>query len=657
MSNNYFVSNGNFNPASSEHQEELRKWLAKQPVDKIDDYSWEVLKPFYREKPVDWIQFLYDKEYMGNLFYNNGSSAMYPYWVEVGYKCYPKWFYQAYQLLLMSLAIGVGKSTFMNALGLYNAHLLACLNNPADFYGLLRTETIVMAFFSTTKDLLYNVNWPKFSEALCISPWWKKRLNLNDIEPKVKSLDLFDNFAIQLGTRTQHAISRDVLIAFIDEGNQQITSNQVEKNFNELMKRRESRFQNGLSVPGIVVVGSSPQGPDDFIFRTIKQYRKDPTCLVLNDVSEWEVKKGAKHYCGTTFKIYVGDNKTQDARILSPNEDTTQLEQNLIKEIPIEYYKEFETDLTGSIRDKLGLRSAPTSAWFKSRQSIAEAITLPNLLKSNVPFLNAIELSVFDSYKSIVELTDMDVLKAMIDRRLPYYIGMDYGYNHDKFGFALATNIRILREDKYDRFFRVPCAMAFKAKDGRGVPSKAVEDYIDWLKGEGLLIELVTSDKPGIVTLQNLTIKGFKTEYMSVDTSKDPYTIIRTLIYSKHIDLPQNDLMVTEFSNLQDTGDKVDHPKNMVHNDRTIEGSKDTADAITQAVYKAYMGIPFETSEDFLGNTEKLLETIRQQQFIEEMKKRQEQQNPFIPQFSMNNINMGSNNYVGHSNFTPKFHL
>lgn len=657
---NYFISNGEFNPNSSEHQEDLKRWLAQQPVDKLDEYSWQVLKPFYREKPVDWIQFLYDKQYMGNLFYNNGSSAMYPYWVDVGCKCYPKWFYQAYQLLLMSLAIGVGKSTFMNALALYNAHLLGCLNNPADYYGLLRTETIVMAFFSTTKDLLYQVNFPKFSEALCISPWWKKRLNLNETEPKVKSLDLFDNFAIQLGTRTQHAISRDVLIAFIDEGNQHITSNQVENNFNELMKRRESRFQNGLSVPGIVVVGSSPQGPDDFIFRTIKQYQKDPTCLVLNDVSEWEVKKGVKQYSGKTFKIYIGDNKTQDARILAINEDSSLLEQNLIREIPIEYYKEFETDLIGSIRDKLGLRSTQTSAWFKSRQSIVEAMTLPNLLNPNTLNLgiDAIELSVFDSYKSIIALTNMEVLEALIKIGLPYYIGMDYGYNHDKFGFAMATNVRVLKEDRYDRYFRVPCAMAFKAKDGRGVPSTAVEDYIDWLKGEGLQISLITSDKPGTVTLQNLVIKGFNTEYLSVDTSKDPYTIIRTLVYNKHIELPQNELMVTEFSNLQDVGDKIDHPKTMTHNGIAIEGSKDTTDAITQAVYKAYMGLPFETSENYLDNTSLLLDTIKQQQFIENMKK-QHEQNPFTPQFSVNN-NYNANilfNNNSSKKFTPQFHL
>lgn len=650
---NFFVGNGNFDPTSNEQQKDLINWLYKQPVDKIDDYSWEVLKPFYREKPVDWIQFLYDKKYMGNLFYNNGKSAIYPYWVNVGCTCYPKWFYQAYQLLLMSLAIGVGKSTFMNAIALYNSHLLGCLNNPADFYGLLKTETIVMAFFSTTKDLLYTVNWPKFSEALMISPWFKKRLNLDETAPKVKSLDLFDNFAVQLGTRTQHAISRDVLIALIDEGNQQITSDQVEKNFNELMKRRESRFQNGLSVPGIVVVGSSPQGPDDFIFRTIKQYKKDPTCLVLNDVSEWEVKQGAKYYCGKTFKIFIGDNKTQDARIIASNENTENLDQTLIREVPIEYYKEFETDLTGSIRDKLGLRSTKTTAWFKSRQAIAEAVTLPNLLKPNIPELDTIELSVFDSYKSIVELTDLNVLKTLVDIGLPYYIGLDYGYNHDKFGFALATNIKVLKEDHYDRQFKVPCAIAFKAKDSRGVPSSAVENYIDWLRGEGLNIQLITSDKPGTVTLQNLIIKGFKTEYLSVDTSKDPYTIVRTLVYNKHIELPYNDLMVTEFSNLQDVDNKVDHPKNMTHHNKTIEGSKDTADAITQAVYKAYLGLPFETSEEFVDNTSKLLESIKQQQYINSIKQQNFIQNQSIESFMPNQFG-GYNNSDG---FMPRFHL
>lgn len=649
MTNNYFVANGSFDPTSNEHQKDLKLWLAKQPIDKIDDYAWQVLKPFYREKPVDWIQFLYDKKYMGNLFYNNGSSAIYPYWVDVGCQCYPKWFYQAYQLLLMSLAIGVGKSTFMNAIALYNTHLLGCLHNPADFYGLLRTETIVMAFFSTTKDLLFNVNWPKFSDALIISPWFKQRLNLSETEPKVKSLDLFDNFAIQLGTRTQHAISRDVLIALIDEGNQNVTSDQVEKNFHELMNRRESRFQQGLSVPGIVIVGSSPQGPDDFIFRTIQQYKKDPTCKILNDVSEWEVKKGVKKLCGKTFKIFIGDNKSQDARILSPNEDYTLLEPSLIRDIPIEYFKEFDTNLTVSIRDKLGLRSTKTSAWFKSRQAIAEVCTIPNLINQEV-----VELSVFDSYKEIINITNMDALNLMVTSGIPYCIGLDYGYNHDKFGFAIANSVKVLKDSNYDRFFNVPCAVAFKAKDTRGVPSKAVEDYIDWLAGEGIKIDLITSDKPGNVTLQNMVIKGFKTEYLSVDTSKDPYSIIRTLIYNKHISLPINNLMTTEFANLQDTGNKVDHPKEMVHNDITIEGSKDTVDAIAQAIYKSYSRMPYETSEEYIDNTEKLLETFKQQQFINSIHNKTQQSNTF--EQSMNNF-AGFGGFNNSGSFTPRFHL
>ena len=58
MSSGYFVSNGEFNPSSNEHQQDLKLWLSKQPSDKIEEYAWQVLKPFYREKPVDWIQFL-----------------------------------------------------------------------------------------------------------------------------------------------------------------------------------------------------------------------------------------------------------------------------------------------------------------------------------------------------------------------------------------------------------------------------------------------------------------------------------------------------------------------------------------------------------------------------------------------------------------------
>lgn len=588
---------------------DLINWLSQQPSDKIDEYAWQKLKPYYREKPVNILQFLYDKEYMGNVYLKkDGKSALYPYWVNLLTKIFPIWCYMPYQLLLMSCSIGVGKSTLLAAMQQYMAHLMGCLKNPAEYYGLMSTDTIVMAMFSTTKDLLFSVSWPKFADGLVLSPWFQRRLGISDQIKKSVSMDLFDNFSIQVGTRVQHAISRDILIAMIDEGNQEITNNQVVKNFNELMKRRESRFQKGFMVPGLVCVASSPQGPDDFISTCIEEYKNDPSVLILDNVAQWEVKRGVKHYCGRTFKLFLGDNKTQDAFIIPKGADTSAMDQTLIREIPIEHYKEFASPqgLHSAIRDILGLRSTAVSAWLPSRQAINEVMTEENLFLDD-----EIHLSVFDSFTMIVESTNIALLDKIIEVGLPVNIGLDYGRTHDGFGLAIANSTRVFDGLNYGRKYTVYGIVDFYAKDKRGVPSKAIQDYISWLADRGLKIRCISYDRPGVETAQNLIIKGFTTDYLSVDTSYDPYTILRAVIMSQQIRMPYHSKLLTELANLQDTGKKVDHPDIMFHEGKKCEGSKDLADALASAVYKSFQQVPLETSYEILEKTQKALDAVK----------------------------------------------
>ena len=273
-------------PLTQKEIDEIAKDIVNN--ENIDDVIWEIEKDLWRERPVDIWKFLYHPDYLGSLYNNEGTSGIYPFWMRLMDDLYPSPFYTKYNEVLLSTGIGIGKSTITcGAISPYENYKLLCLKNPATYYGLLSNSIIVTALFSSTMDLVTGVNWPKMRDAMVMSPWFRERLNINEQEPKLKSLDLDKNVAVQIGSRTQHAISRDVLIAIVDEGNAGVLNDQVRENYNEIYRRRKSRFENGFRVPGLLLACSSPKGEDDFINSRIEREKGNPGVLVVDNVAEW----------------------------------------------------------------------------------------------------------------------------------------------------------------------------------------------------------------------------------------------------------------------------------------------------------------------------------------------------------------------------------
>lgn len=581
-------------------QKELDQ-LAKDIVnnEKYDDVIWELEKDYFHERPVDIWTFLYHSHFLGNLFNDNGKSKIYPFWMRVMSDLYPSPFYTKFNECLISCAIGLGKSTITcSAITAYEVYKLLCMKNPAEYYGLLSNSVIVTALFSSTMELVTGVNWPKLRDAMIMSPWFKKRLNLSDVEPKIKSLDLDKNVAIQIGSRTQHAISRDVLIAIVDEGNAGVLNDQVRDNYNEIYKRRKSRFESGFRVPGLLLACSSPKGEDDFINSRIKREEKNPAVLVIDNIAEWDVKD--KNYCGKKFRLFIGDD-SQDGRCLEDNESLEQFNPELVLEAPIETKPEFEKDFVGALRDIAGRRSVPATSLFKSRTKINKAFDGLNIFTRDI-----IELDVHATLDDIKPFLSYTNIKTFLQRKYSRFLSVDFGLNHDKFGFAMGyakypDNVETTDATYIDKEYVVEGAVAFKAKTKEGVPSAAVRQLIRYFRTLGFPIQLITADKPGQVMLQDLLRDGFTVQYLSVDTDRRPYFVFKDQVSLGTVKGPDNALLKWECSHIIDDGKKCDHPQKVIggwcseNADMTVEGSKDTSDACCAMIYSAFTN-PIQTN-------------------------------------------------------------
>lgn len=580
----------------------IKRPLTQEEIDDIvnevidpseyDDIIWEAEKDYWRERPVDIWTFLYHKHFLGELFNDNGKSAIYPFWMRMMSDLYPSPFYTKYNEVLLSLAIGLGKSTITcSAIANYEEYKLLCLKNPATYYGLISNSVIVTALFSTTKELVYDVNWPKMRDGMTISPWFKERLNLDETAPKVKSLQLDKNVEIQLGSRTQHAISRDVLIAIVDEGNAGILNDQVKTNYNEIYRRRKSRFESGNRVPGILLACSSPKGQDDFINSRINREKDNPDCLVIDNVAEWDVKN--KGFSGKKMTIFLGDDK-QDGDVLEDGIDISQYDSQLLLIAPVEYKPEFKKDFIGAVRDIAGRRTVASTSLFKSKSAVSTAFSGANLFTKDI-----IELDVRATLEDIQPFISYTNLNMFLQSKYSRFIGIDFGLNNDKFGFAIGyakypdgTNEHAR---KYlDKQYVIEGVTSFKAKTKEGVPSAAVREMIRYFRTLGIPIQLITADKPGQVMLQDLLRDNFTVQYLSVDTSRIPYHTFKDQVTLHTITGPDNALLRWELEHLVDDGHKIDHPVEVIGGwctqnfGETVPGSKDSSDAVAQIVYSAF---------------------------------------------------------------------
>ena len=535
---------------------EEAKYIIKEIPDKKELYEviWELEKDLWREKPVDIWTFLYHPGYLGSLYNNDGKSGIYPFWMRLMDRLYPSPFYTSVNEVLLSTSIGIGKSTITcGAIAAYEIYKLLCLKQPATYYGLLANSIIVTALFSSTMDLVVDVNWPKLRDAMITSPWFRKRLNLSETQPKIKSLDLDKNVAVQIGSRTQHAISRDVLIAIVDEGNNGVLNDQVKENYNEIYRRRKSRFETGFRVPGLLLACSSPKGEDDFINSRIKREEGNPDVLVIDNVAEWDVKD--KDYCGKKIWIFMGDDR-QDGHVLAKDESIDAYDRQLLLRAPIEVKSEFEKDFIGALRDIAGRRTVASTTLFKERTKIYEAFKYDNIFTKDV-----IELDVRATLEDIKPFLSYTNMQKMLQRKYNRFIGIDFGLNGDKFGFAMGygkypDNYEESDRKYIDKHYIIEAVTSFKAKTKAGVPSAAVRQLIRYFRALGFPIQLITADKPGQVMLQDLLRDFFTVEYLSVDTSRIPYHVLRDQVSLQTITGPDSPLLRWEIAHISDDGCK-----------------------------------------------------------------------------------------------------
>ena len=481
---------------------------------------------------------------------------------------------------------------------LYDLYKLGCLIDPCKFYGLTPDTMIIMAIFSATGSTAA-VNWNDITTGIEACPWMMDKLiDKRGLEKKHGSIvpvEILKGLYIQTGSKFQHSMGKAIFDGLMDEaafgGN---NLKEAQKTYNELssrMKTRFSTFSETGNLPGHLFLISSPKEAGDFMQYRIEESKKAESKMtkIMMNISSWD--SNPNNDSDDKFTVFIG-NENKEPCIYEPDDDIPIEEMDYLIYPPMRYYEEFKKDLLISIMNYGGITTTSDMALFKSPLLLKEVFVLNNPFNSDI-----VELPFALNDKTLMDFCNLSYFKDIRHPEANRFIHIDAAYSTntlDVYGLAagyciqnespLLGNTQEMTENmddifiKKDRSYFIDFAVGITAPHGQEVNLSKVQDFIEYIiKTLHYPVETISADQfQSKQTLQNLELKGFNTQYTSVDRSRDPYLFLRHLVQNRQILMPKNNELFEELKKLRDDGKKVDHIATF---------RKDVGDAVCGAIW------------------------------------------------------------------------
>ena len=579
------------------NREEALKILKNERLStaEIAELSWLLNKHLYKERPVSITEFIDSDDFVHKKWPN-----IFPLWRKTLRELFPTPFNAPYNEVLISAGAGAGKTVTATISIVYDMYKLGCLKDPCTFYGLTPDTMIIMAIFSAT-GATATVNWNDITSGIESCPWINEKVvDRRGLEKKygsIEPVEILPGIYIQTGSKFQHSMGKAIFDGLMDEaafGGANMKD--AQKSYNELSSRMKTRFGNFSDtgvLPGQLFLISSPKEAGDFMQARIEKAKESGSKLtkVMQNISVWEAdpRKDSED----KFTVFIG-NENKEPCIYEDDADIPLEEMDDLIYVPRKFYEEFKKDLLISIMNYGGITTTSDMALFKSVTALNEVFVLNNPFNKDV-----IELPFSKTDKQLMDFCDLTYFKDIRHPDCNRFIHIDAAYStntFDVYGLAASYCVQMdqttfknenfsgVIEDtdvftKKDRMYFTDFAIGITAPKGEEVNLTKVQDFIEYLiKNAGYPVACVTADQfQSKQTLQNLETKGFPTDYVSVDRSRDPYLFLRHLVHNKQVLIPKSEELKLEFKKLRDDGKKIDHP---------TDYRKDISDAVAGSIWK-----------------------------------------------------------------------
>lgn len=510
----------------------------------------------------------------------------------------------AYPFLILSGAIGIGKST-VSRLCMANCYArLLCMKNPSKTLHLVPKP---FSFVVTHRD--ENVGYAEFikwfkDEALMKVPFFK------NVKRKFKLQFITSG---PLGGRV--GLGSDVLIYILSELNFYPNPERAQGIVESAYGRMTSRFNSqALKMVGNLIIDSSSKGDNSstewFLDNSPREltYYCHPTHFAVKPQDYVDSK-------GVTFPVYTGDGK-YPAQIL-PEGYKLALDQDpeRVINVPIQLKVEAKQNLIKMLQDKCGISTSSSDLFFNG--SIKKLVECSRGIKNPIP--EVVTVDFFDKTDRLI-----DKLQPAIDM-IPFgtsiWIGLDLATNNDYAGISCVQfdHWEFMGDSKMPK---VKCyfTVAVARKDGQETSLHHVFDLIMALKKDYNVI--VSADQAySKQILQDCERENIKTNgRISTDNVPcEPALYLKNLIMQGLISLPENRRLQREAYDLRyvptGKGYKIDHPTKATNNPQVFDrnngkGSKDVWDSLASACYSLKMSIDAGEEQGYSNGVDKQLHLV-----------------------------------------------
>lgn len=538
----------------------------------------------FKWKPVDMETFIDGKDYL------NLKGQVYPQLKKDLIELFDGGYHEA----LLFGAIGWGKSTVGEIALARMLYEVSCLADPQRAFGLMDGSTIAFINASVNLKQAEKVVFGGMKAKLLRSPYFREQF---PFEADLKKEMRFPGNILVMPVAGSEGgtIGYNVLGGLMDEVNfwqivEKSSQNKGQKFdqarhvYDMLIRRMKSRFNQAGKLPGILMQISSSKYPDDFTEERLKEIQQSKdTRTFVRRYSTWTTKPRTQ-FLPESFYLYRGTSADKPA-ISKRREDFEDKDQELVVEVPMDFWRDFETDISGSIRDLAGYPTLAIEPFFSQKDKLMEAVEKGRLRGMRHPY--TVDVTTLEDGATVLR----QFLK--FNPTLWYYAHIDLAIKKDRAGLAIShvagwTEVQRVNKDGVMVTDTVPIIVVdfmlrIQAPPGGEIQVDYVRALLLEMRSYGANFKKITYDQyQSASSIQAFQRMGIDSDKLSVDTSLDAYNALKEAILENRIVLYDYEPFIEELVRLETKttgrGTKVDHPP---------KGSKDVTDAVAGAVYHA----------------------------------------------------------------------
>jgi hypothetical protein len=542
------------------------------------EYLEALYKVDYERIPVSPRQFLDDDQYLGKSVKHLSET-----WKREFDEIFAP--LSLINTLIITGAIGTGKSTFSAVCLARKLYELSCLKDPAHFYGLLPRSKIVFGVFNITMDKADDVTdlVRMYVEA---SPYFNEHC---PVRPRPREPMFFPtkNLEISTGSLGSHALGDNMLSFLMDEANffkkvaapdATAEKTRAHQLFNEAKSRLTSRFMKKGRTPGLAIITSSRKFQSSFLDTLVEKARaeKIKTSHVI-EVALWQTKN-PKDFSGGSIEVLIGSEQYA-SRVLEPDEFVPEGAE--VVKVPVEYKQQFEDDPDLALRDIAGVSTAGSAAYFPVKARIMQCV---DRMRSH-PFMRSEISTPLGADIKISELfKQRNLCRIEQSHWTPIYhpgierhIHIDLAYSGECIGFSMAHAYN-MQDGRFGCF--VDFMLRIRPPVKGELELGAVVEFCKHLRHCGFKLKHITFDSfQSRMPIQLLVQAGFNCSLLSVDAIH--YTQLKTCFNEKRINMYEYAPLIEECVALRKdpAGGRPHHPP---------EGLDDVTDSLAAVVSRCY---------------------------------------------------------------------